>query len=874
MSQMTIHVVDRTAPAPDNSADQSASAANTGFMTSSSDFSTNGPAAIGTVAIATIIIVFAIIAFMKKHNVEIVAGRSRWLPKVLVVLAILFSALSFHALEGQYDDKSVNATDSNEDTLSITTEDIVMDVELSDQSVFKFVEDTVKVDTPTTTGYTLSAYVTNPDLAASGSSKKIASLNKSTPSGLSDNTWGVATTLPESQESASFIGLSTDSTNPTLLKEATSATEADDETALYYGTFVTPDLPYGSYTGATITYVAIANFDPYSPVDDTETGLVYYGNDLTFADTSELNRRTYQGDCGSMYIATTPTIIETPNLTNGVKNEAYENYLRLLETKSFPGASRVKAVMKFGIVPITNLLITQGDWGGWSVDGPTPNAPHDRIYTTKTVEADTRTYVFYGDKVTVEFSYFEPSSIGTEDDRYGVYVELYPIYDTEEENTTETSICTYSKDNATGEYQIPVEWYGGWTPEDYNGGKQLMTEDDIIEYLNIKSGVYTGEVTTIDAYNPYKIFYNGNGESGGTMDGFITNFDYFEELENDDPFLTSPNYYKTGYGFAGWSENPDATVGGNDVIYGPNEMIEQSELHFDQTRSATMYAVWVPSEGSIQGWQGCSSMNVGDITALSDQRDDNTYTVAKLADGKCWMTENLRLDAENTRGEANAALSEGYGGVFVGLANSEIVGFNGTTDSNSLYSSSNIIGADLVNRLPRYNNNNSRLSDSSLIDDPGFSVENGNMSGNYYRWYSYGNYYSWAAAKANTTRIINNTGEGGAEETKTSICPTGWRLPFVGNTNDFRELDEAIDDGQGTAAVSSVLWTTYPNNFVVSGSFYHQNDYRGWYGDYLSGSGTEGYTPYLRVWHGGYAYPGTHSTFRTSGGAIRCISDI
>lgn len=46
----------------------------------------------------------------------------------------------------------------------------------------------------------------------------------------------------------------------------------------------------------------------------------------------------------------------------------------------------------------------------------------------------------------------------------------------------------------------------------------------------------------------------------------------------------------------------------------------------------------------MQNWSGCSSMSIGDITALKDTRDDDVYTVAKLGDGKCWMIENLRLD--------------------------------------------------------------------------------------------------------------------------------------------------------------------------------------------------------------------------------------
>lgn len=40
----------------------------------------------------------------------------------------------------------------------------------------------------------------------------------------------------------------------------------------------------------------------------------------------------------------------------------------------------------------------------------------------------------------------------------------------------------------------------------------------------------------------------------------------------------------------------------------------------------------------------CSYLaNVDSSATLTDTRDDNTYTVKKFADGRCWMTENLRI---------------------------------------------------------------------------------------------------------------------------------------------------------------------------------------------------------------------------------------
>ena len=112
-------------------------------------------------------------------------------------------------------------------------------------------------------------------------------------------------------------------------------------------------------------------------------------------------------------------------------------------------------------------------------------------------------------------------------------------------------------------------------------------------------------------------------------------------------------------------------------------------------------------------------MTQGEVKALKDQRDNNVYTVAKLADGNCWMIENLRLDAANSSDRTKA---QGFGGVFAGLANSEPasnfyndISSSSTTLANSLYYRGTQSGTATIDigvgdpprfRMPRYNNVN------------------------------------------------------------------------------------------------------------------------------------------------------------------------
>ena len=106
--------------------------------------------------------------------------------------------------------------------------------------------------------------------------------------------------------------------------------------------------------------------------------------------------------------------------------------------------------------------------------------------------------------------------------------------------------------------------------------------------------------------------------------------------------------------------------------------------------------------------------------------------------------------------------------------------------------------------------------------------------------YSYGNYYSYAAAIGTTT--ANNTNNNSAT---TSICPAGWRLPKGGNKtriesnddNDYWNLVvDGINNGTNPANYSSTtspyytgnpegtdvlkLIRKYPNNYIYSGSLY------------------------------------------------------
>ena len=375
--------------------------------------------------------------------------------------------------------------------------------------------------------------------------------------------------------------------------------------------------------------------------------------------------------------------------------------------------------------------------------------------------------------------------------------------------------------------------------------------------------------------------------------------------------LIAPNYSRSGYGFAGWSTDYNATS--SSIVYGPNEAITTSTTAGSgdadvSTNGLILYPVWIASAGSIQGWNGCNSLTqapapstgnratLSSMTALTDERDDNVYTVARLADGNCWMTENLRLDAEDS---TDASLAQGFGddtannrGKFIGLAESENANFAKSTNANSLYYSGTQSGTATMNigtanepsfRLPRYNNNNTNRTLGASY--------NGTGSSTYYQWYAYGNYYNWPSAMANTgyynTTTADENGYTPSEAANTSLCPTGWKLPYGRSTGKgatsggFSYLDiqmggtgaDSSSSTNPTGATMSMRWRQFPNNFVYSGSFNVASaNNRSSYGRYWSSTAYNYYYSYLLYLDSSNVSPGTNNGYKYIGGSIRCIA--
>jgi len=373
------------------------------------------------------------------------------------------------------------------------------------------------------------------------------------------------------------------------------------------------------------------------------------------------------------------------------------------------------------------------------------------------------------------------------------------------------------------------------------------------------------------------------------VEQYTTNIETTSQVD-----LLASNFTKTGYGFVGWSTDQNAwedltddDESNNPTIYGPNQMITVDP---STSTKLNLYAVWAPAETdnsgnpiSLQDWQGCPSLtatiyNTGTgqltvgkntITALTDSRDGNIYTVARLADGNCWMTENLRLDNEPELSQQNTNNPS------LPLTNN----YEEQTTSNFLSATSDEwctdYNAECFNQSKLNTNNTAITATSPTFAQDFTSQSHKNFEGNIS---SYSNYYNWYSATAGNGAY--STGEQGTETVEGDICPAGWRLPIGNETSangSFSHLDTSMG-GTGniqSSTKASNKWRSFPNNFVYSGIWNGSSaSSRGGYGSYWSSAAYSTDLAYHLYFRSGNVNPGTFGDAKYYGYSVRCVTPV
>ena len=172
---------------------------------------------------------------------------------------------------------------------------------------------------------------------------------------------------------------------------------------------------------------------------------------------------------------------------------------------------------------------------------------------------------------------------------------------------------------------------------------------------NQPAGIYTGTFVFTAAANDlmYSITYdgNGNGTTGTPSKQTGSAAEGAEVTIGNAPT-------RDKYVFLGWcsQQTKDETCAGE--IYQPNGAYKL----INDKNELNLHAMWARI---MQNWDGCSALaeatTSGDNQiSLIDTRDNKLYYVAKLADGNCWMTENLDLDIDQNKTYTAADTDLGY----------------------------------------------------------------------------------------------------------------------------------------------------------------------------------------------------------------------
>ena len=220
---------------------------------------------------------------------------------------------------------------------------------------------------------------------------------------------------------------------------------------------------------------------------------------------------------------------------------------------------------------------------------------------------------------------------------------------------------------------------------------------------------------------------------------------------------------------------------------------------------------------------GCpSSLTTGQVYQLKDSRDNNVYYVARLADGNCWMLDNLRLGSTSTIALTSANTNSN--GNFT-LPASISSGFNSYTAAQI-----NVASKDTV-----------------------ASTKYGSGSG------KIGVYYNYCAASAGTICSSSNSSNASYD-----ICPKGWRMPTGGSSGEYQ-----------------ALYTAYSSNVTIfrnalstphSGYFYYGSAYnQGSNGNFWSSTRYNGSDMYYLYVDSSRVGSTDYSNTRNYGYSVRCL---
>lgn len=191
---------------------------------------------------------------------------------------------------------------------------------------------------------------------------------------------------------------------------------------------------------------------------------------------------------------------------------------------------------------------------------------------------------------------------------------------------------------------------------------------------------------------------------------------------------------------------------------------------------------------------------------LKDARDNKYYIVRKLADGNCWMAQNLDLEVGGmtlTSEDTDLNSKTSWDGAIQVAAGAS---WNAYDYDNAYY----------------YGPKTTQTGDDYYTNGQSLTTWTGEFPSNLEPTPSYlaGNYYTWAAATAGS---VDSSYSGTSKEAPDSICPKGWKLPSAAGAKSWTGLVTTAYGVPNSAAGSTAILRA-PISFVRAG-YYHYAGY-------------------------------------------------
>ena len=193
-------------------------------------------------------------------------------------------------------------------------------------------------------------------------------------------------------------------------------------------------------------------------------------------------------------------------------------------------------------------------------------------------------------------------------------------------------------------------------------------------------------------------------------------------------------------------------------------------------------------------------------TTLKDQRDNKNYLISKLADGNCWMSQNLELDLDPSTPLTSTTTDLNTKDSWVPERKTQV-----KADGNVIWTLENKARSYHPSGTEAYYQNG--INHATIPSQSDGSTE-WEKAGNYYTWYTA---TSGSGLKGLANTVIND-----------SLCPRGWKLPDNdGNKSFYNLLDNVYQIPHNNTSLHRL--TQSPFHFPYTGLYAHNTGYLDYY---------------------------------------------